>query len=164
MDDVTWSRCCASSRRTAPHCVLTDGLTVQVTLCCYYGCRDLESVLRCIKKNGASLEHLELSRSSLLRMDPLLFRNVLTSATRQIFIQFKPVLWNRNRRNRNFLSYQNRNAFRFCSGSSSGTEFGPGSNIKCNTKSKNPKLEANFLGNNASSSTEKARFCPNFCC
>ncbi len=74
----------------------------QVTLCCYYGCRDLESVLRCIKKNGASLEHLELSRSSLLRMDPLLFRNVLTSATRQIFIQFKPVLLNRNRRNRNF--------------------------------------------------------------
>jgi hypothetical protein len=27
----------------------------QVTLCCYYGCRDLESVLRCIKENSASL-------------------------------------------------------------------------------------------------------------
>jgi hypothetical protein len=54
----------------------------QVTLCCYYGCRDMDGVLRCIKKNGSSLEHLELSRSSLLRMDPLLFRNVLTSANR----------------------------------------------------------------------------------
>ncbi len=84
-------------------CELTDWLMAQVTLCCYYGCRDLESVLRCIKKNGASLEHLELSRSSLLRMDPLLFRNVLTSATRQIFIQFKPVLLNRKRRKLNFL-------------------------------------------------------------
>jgi hypothetical protein len=30
-------------------------LTLQVTLCCYYGCRDLESELRCVKKNGASL-------------------------------------------------------------------------------------------------------------
>jgi len=54
---------------------------LKVTLCCYYSCRDMEGVLRCIKKNGISLEHLELSRSSLLRMDPLLFRNVLTSAT-----------------------------------------------------------------------------------
>lgn len=54
---------------------------LKVTLCCYYGCRDMEGVLRCIKKNGSSLEHLELSRSSLLRMDPLLFRNVLTSAS-----------------------------------------------------------------------------------
>ena len=53
---------------------------LSVTLCCYYGCRDLEGVLRCIKKNGSSLEHLELSRSSLLRMDPFLFRNVLTAA------------------------------------------------------------------------------------
>jgi hypothetical protein len=34
-------------------------------------------------------------------------------------------------------------------GSSSGTEFGPGSNIK---------LEANFLGNKADSSIEKAIF------
>ncbi len=58
------------------------GLYVQVTLCCYYGCRDMDGVLRCIKKNGSSLDHLELSRSSLLRMDPLLFRNVLTSANR----------------------------------------------------------------------------------
>jgi hypothetical protein len=33
-------------------------------------------------RNGASLEYLELTRSSLLRMDPLLFRNVLTSASR----------------------------------------------------------------------------------
>jgi hypothetical protein len=41
----------------------------QVTLCCYYGCRDLESVLCCIKKNGTLLEHLELARSSLLCMD-----------------------------------------------------------------------------------------------
>lgn len=55
---------------------------LRVSLCCYYGCRDLEGVLRCIKKNGSSLEHLELSRSSLLRMDPLLFRNVLTSASK----------------------------------------------------------------------------------
>ena len=55
---------------------------LKVTLCCYYGCRDMDGVLRTIKKNGSSLEHLELSRSSLLRMDPLLFRNVLTSATR----------------------------------------------------------------------------------
>ena len=55
---------------------------LKVTLCCYYGCRDMDGVLRTIKKNGNSLEHLELSRSSLLRMDPLLFRNVLTSATR----------------------------------------------------------------------------------
>ncbi len=48
-----WIRCCAG--RTAPHCVLTDWLTVQVTPCCYYGCRDLESVQCCIKKNGSSL-------------------------------------------------------------------------------------------------------------
>jgi len=54
---------------------------LSVTLCCYYGCRDLDGVLRCIKKNGESLQHLELSRSSLLRMDPFLFRNVLSSAT-----------------------------------------------------------------------------------
>lgn len=54
---------------------------LSVTLCCYYGCRDLEGVLRCIKKNGSSLDHLELSRTSLLRMDPLLFRNVLTAAS-----------------------------------------------------------------------------------
>jgi len=53
-----------------------------VTLCCYYGCRDLDGVLQCIKKNGSSLEHLELSRSSLLRMDPLRFRNVLSAASR----------------------------------------------------------------------------------
>jgi len=59
-----------------------DVRRLKVTLCCYYGCRDLESVLQCIKKNGSSLEHLELSRSSLLRMDPLRFRNVLTSASR----------------------------------------------------------------------------------
>ncbi len=90
---MIWRRCCAASRRTAPHCELTDWLMAQVTLCCYYGCRDLESVLRCIKKNGASLEHLELSRSSLLRMDPLLFRNVLTSATRQWYTQFKQCLF-----------------------------------------------------------------------
>jgi len=59
-----------------------DVRRLKVTLCCYYGCRDLESVLQCIKKNGGSLEHLELSRSSLLRMDPLRFRNVLTAASR----------------------------------------------------------------------------------
>ena len=59
-----------------------DVRRLKVTLCCYYGCRDLESVLQCIKKNGTSLEHLELSRSSLLRMDPLRFRNVLTSASK----------------------------------------------------------------------------------
>jgi len=59
-----------------------DVRRLKVTLCCYYGCRDLESVLQCIKKNGSSLEHLELARSSLLRMDPLRFRNVLSSATR----------------------------------------------------------------------------------
>ncbi len=35
--------------------VLTDWLMAQVKLCCYYGCQDLKSVLRCIKKNGASL-------------------------------------------------------------------------------------------------------------
>ena len=39
-------------------------------------------VLQCIKKNGSSLEHLELSRSSLLRMDPLRFRNVLSATGR----------------------------------------------------------------------------------
>ena len=39
-------------------------------------------MLQCIKKNGASLEHLELSRSSLLRMDPLRFRNVLSATAR----------------------------------------------------------------------------------
>ena len=43
---------------------------LKVTLCCYYGCRDMEGVLRCIKKNGSSLEHLELTRSSLLRDGP----------------------------------------------------------------------------------------------
>jgi len=59
-----------------------DVKKLKVTLCCYYGCRDLESVLRCIKKNGTALEHLELARSSLLRMDHLQFRNVLSSATR----------------------------------------------------------------------------------
>ncbi len=55
--------------------------SLKVTLCCYYGCRDMEGALRCIKKHGGSLERLQLCRSSLLRMDPLLFRNVLTSAT-----------------------------------------------------------------------------------
>ena len=34
-------------------------------------CIVVPRVLQCIKKNGSSLEHLELSRSSLLRMDPL---------------------------------------------------------------------------------------------
>jgi hypothetical protein len=39
----------------------------------------------------------------------------------------------------------------------SGSGFGPpGSNLKCNSKVKNPKLEANFLGNNASN-IEKSR-------
>ncbi len=52
---VIWSRCSAAWRSTAPHCELTDWLMAQVTLCCYYGCRDLESVLRCIKNKGASL-------------------------------------------------------------------------------------------------------------
>jgi len=59
-----------------------DVKRLKVTLCCYYGCRDLDSVLQCIKKNGASLDHLELSRSSLLRMDPFRFRNVVSAATR----------------------------------------------------------------------------------
>ena len=36
-----------------------------------FECLHFASVLQCIKKNGSSLEHLELSRSSLLRMDPL---------------------------------------------------------------------------------------------
>ena len=40
---------------------------LKVILCCYYGCRDMEGVMRCIKKNGTSLEHLELSRGALLR-------------------------------------------------------------------------------------------------
>ena len=62
-----------------------------VTLCCYYGCRDLEGVLRCIKKNGSSLEQLELSRSSLLRMDPFLFRNVLTAANLLITLIVKNI-------------------------------------------------------------------------
>jgi hypothetical protein len=43
-----------------------------------------------------------------------------------------------------------------------GTGFEPGSNIKCNTKVKNLKLEANSLDNNDASNTEKARFCTNF--
>lgn len=64
------------------HLLLSKEISrLSVTLCCYYGCRDLEGVLRCIKKNGESLRILELSRSSLLRMDPFLFRNVLSSAT-----------------------------------------------------------------------------------
>ena len=64
------------------HLLMSKEITrLSVTLCCYYGCRDLDGVLRCIKKNGESLQHLELSRSSLLRMDPFLFRNVLSSAT-----------------------------------------------------------------------------------
>jgi hypothetical protein len=46
----------------------------------------------------------------------------------------------------------------FCLG---GTRFGPGSNIKCNTKVKIQKLEANFLGNNVAFSIEKARFFTN---
>ncbi len=46
------------------------------------------------------------------------------------------------------------------SGSGSGTGFGAGSNIKQNKNSKNQKCKANFLGNNAASDTEKARFCP----
>jgi hypothetical protein len=40
------------------------------------------------------------------------------------------------------------------SGYGSGTGFGLGSNIKCNTKVKNLKLEANFLGKNAAFSIE----------
>ena len=40
------------------------------------------SVLQCIKKNGASFEHLELPRSSLLCMDPLRFCNVVSAASR----------------------------------------------------------------------------------
>jgi len=59
-----------------------DVRKLKVTLCCYYGCRDLEKVLGCIKRNGVSLEYLELARTSLLRMDPLQFSNVLNSATR----------------------------------------------------------------------------------
>jgi hypothetical protein len=54
---------------------------LKIQLCCYGCCRDNDGVLRCIKKYGGGLEWLELSRSSLLRMDPLLFRNVLTSAS-----------------------------------------------------------------------------------
>jgi hypothetical protein len=46
--------------------------------------------------------------------------------------------------------------------SGSGIEIGPGSNIKCNTKVKNQKLETYFLGNNAASSIEKAKFYSNF--
>ncbi len=48
--------------------------------------------------------------------------------------------------------------------SGSGTGFGPGYNIKCAViqKSKDQKLEGDFLGNNAASSIEKARFCTNF--
>jgi hypothetical protein len=41
--------------------------------------------------------------------------------------------------------------------SGSGNGFGPGSNIKFETKVK--KIEANFLGNHAASSIKKARFC-----
>jgi hypothetical protein len=44
------------------------------------------------------------------------------------------------------------------------TGFGPGTNTKCNTKVENKKLEANFLGDNAVSNIEKARFFTNFCC
>jgi hypothetical protein len=43
-----------------------------------------------------------------------------------------------------------------------GSGFGPGSNIKSNTKVKSQKLEANFLGKNSTSSSEKARFCTIF--
>ena len=59
-----------------------DVKRLRVTLCCYYGCRDMDGALRCIKKYGASLERLELCRSSLLRMDPFFFRNVLTTTSR----------------------------------------------------------------------------------
>ncbi len=63
------------------HLLFSKEITrLSVNLCCYYGCRDLEGVLRCIKKNGEALQVLELARSSLLRMDPFLFRNVLSSA------------------------------------------------------------------------------------
>lgn len=50
--------------------------------CCEYIMHWMFRVLQCIKKNGSSLEHLELSRSSLLRMDPLRFRNVLSATGR----------------------------------------------------------------------------------
>jgi hypothetical protein len=44
------------------------------------------------------------------------------------------------------------------------TGFGPGSNIKCNTKVKNKKLDASFPRNNVASSIKMARFCTIFCC
>jgi hypothetical protein len=48
------------------------------------------------------------------------------------------------------------------SGSGSGAGFGSKSNIKSKKVLKNLKLENNFLGNNAASDIEKARFCANF--
>jgi hypothetical protein len=48
--------------------------------------------------------------------------------------------------------------------SGSGTGFGLGSNIKCNTNIKNKKIEADFLGNNAASGTERQDFAQIFCC
>jgi hypothetical protein len=39
-----------------------------------------------------------------------------------------------------------------------GTGFRPESNLKCNTKVKNEKLEDSFLGKNTTSNIEKARF------
>ena len=47
--------------------------------CCNINIMDVvvSRVLQCIKKNGSSLEHLELSRSSLLRMDPLRYIRVM---------------------------------------------------------------------------------------
>ena len=74
------------------HLLMSKEITrLSVSLCCYYGCRDLDGVLRCIKKNGESLQHLELSRSSLLRMDPFLFRNVLSSATQLTILIVKNI-------------------------------------------------------------------------
>jgi hypothetical protein len=45
------------------------------------------------------------------------------------------------------------------SGSGSGSKpgFGSGSHLKCNKKVKNPKREANFLGNNTASDIEKGK-------
>ncbi len=37
--------------------------SLKVTLCCYYGCRDMEGVFRCIRQNGGSLEHLVRNRT-----------------------------------------------------------------------------------------------------
>jgi hypothetical protein len=96
--------------------------------------------------------------------------NVAINETKVEFIKktgnywMNAMLWNRNRRNHNFLPSRNRNrnrnALRFRIKSGSGTGFRSGSNIKWNKKKS--KKRGQLSGNNAASGMEKAGFCTNF--